>query len=121
MFFTLFFTLPVKRENPGALRAAGAGAFLCGAEPAGARRLMERFLYLGLDLFSLAFPCCAVSGRASPSGGSGRGCSPASRSWRRCSSLGRLVHGRRVWGFNERYLVGIRLFGLPWRNGSSSC
>ena len=75
---------------------------------------MERFLYLGLDLFSLAFPLL-------------RSFEPRITFWRKWPGLFTGIAfmaalfipwdvwftAEGVWGFNERYLVGVGLFGLP--------
>ncbi|MBL7963605.1 MAG: lycopene cyclase domain-containing protein [Flavobacteriales bacterium] len=75
---------------------------------------MERYYYLGLDLFSLAFPLL-------------RSFDPRISFWKKWPGLftGILVMSmlfipwdvwftaQGVWGFNPRYLVGIGFFGLP--------
>jgi lycopene cyclase domain-containing protein len=75
---------------------------------------MERWYYLALDLFSVAFPLAASF-------------EPRIRFWRKWPGLFTGIAAmallfipwdawftaRGVWGFNERYLSGPALFGLP--------
>ena len=75
---------------------------------------MEKFYYLGLDLFSLAFPLL-------------RSFEPRIQYWRKWPGLftgiavmavvfitwDAIFTANGVWGFNPRYLTGPRLLGMP--------
>jgi lycopene cyclase domain-containing protein len=62
---------------------------------------MEQYLYLGLDIFTISFPLL-------------RSFEHRITFWKKWPGLFTGIftaHG--VWGFNDRYLVGPRLFGMP--------